>query len=168
MKRKRVVIAFLLVLLIASFIPVHCLEIQELRKGRVVFVHAVSSGDNFAIGYKHSVELCFVWDYFKIDDNFRIVLHETVFPSSNTGLPVGPSENEKFYNDGNRFRISNMNRIIPEISLWVDEKYDNTLRIGDDESLKLFSLAGNTLLKVAINKVFVSRFILIKARMLIA
>ena len=168
MKRKRFVIAFLLVLLIAvSFIPVHCLEIEESRKGDVVFIHAVYPGDHFSIGYRHSVELCFVWDYLRIDEEFRIVLYETTFPSCNTGLPYAPAENEKFFHDGDRFRISNMNRIIPAISLWVNEKYDNTMTIGN-RSLELFSLAGNTLLRVAIKKESVLRFMLIKARSMIA
>ncbi|MEA3470951.1 MAG: DUF1850 domain-containing protein, partial [Thermodesulfobacteriota bacterium] len=138
-----------------------------LRKGRVLFVHAVSPGDNFSIGYKHSVELCSVWDYYRIDEKFRIVLYETTFPSCNTGLPVAPSGNETFYHDGDSFRISNMNRIIPVLSLWVDEEYDNTIMIGS-KALKLYSLAGNTLLQVAIKKEPVLRFVLIKARILIA
>ncbi|MBW2636215.1 MAG: DUF1850 domain-containing protein [Deltaproteobacteria bacterium] len=166
MKKGRVLIAFLLVLLAASFIPVHCLEIEELRKGSVLSVYAVSSGDSFSIGYKHSVELCSVWDYYRIDETFRIVLYETTFPSCNTGLPVAPSENETFHNDGDRFRISNMNRIIPSISLWVNEEYDNTIMIGDEAS-KLYSLAGNTLLGIAIEKETVVRFLLMKARILL-
>ncbi len=167
MKKGRVVIAFLVVLLTASFIPVHCLEIEELRKAEVLFVHAVSPGDYFSIGYKHSVELCSVWDYYRIDEAFRIVLYETIFPSCNTGLPVAPSENETFHHDGDSFRISNMNRIIPSISLWVDEEYNNTITIGV-ETLKLYSLAGNTLLQVAIKKVSALRFLLMKVKILIA
>jgi hypothetical protein len=166
MKKGRVVIAFLLVLLTASFIPVHCLEIEELRKGSVLSVHAVSPGDSFSIWYKHSVELCSVWDYYRIDETFRIVLHETTFPSCNTGLPVAPSENETFHHDGDSFRISNMNRIIPSISLWVNEEYDNTIMIGSEAS-KLYSLAGNTLLGVAIKKETVVRFVFMKARILL-
>jgi hypothetical protein len=166
MKKGRVLIAFLLVLLTASFIPVHCLEIEELRKGRVLFVHAVSPGDSFSIGYKHSVELCSVWDYYRIDETFRIVLYETTFPSCNTGLPVAPCENETFHHDGDSFRISNMNRIIPSISLWVNQEYDNTIMIGSETS-KLYSLAGNTLLRVAIKKEAVVRFLLMKARILL-
>lgn len=165
MKKGRVIAAFLVVLLTTSFIPVHCLEIEELRKGSVLFVHAVSPGDSFTIGYKHSVELCSVWDYYRIDEKFRIILYETTFPSCNTGLPVAPSENEIFHHDGDSFRISNMNRVIPSISLWVNEMYDNTITIGDKTS-KLYSLAGDTLLGVEIKKETAIGFFLMKARLL--
>jgi len=163
MKKERVFIAFLLVLLTASFIPIHFLQIEELRKGRVLFIHAVSPGDRFSIGYKHSVELCSVWDRYRIDETFRIVLYETTFPSCNTGLPVATSENETFHHDGDSFRISNMNRIIPSISLWVNEEYDNTIVIGTEVS-KLYSLAGNTLLGVEVKRAIVLRFLFMKAR----
>ena len=46
--------------------------------------------------YRHSVELCRVWDYFRIDGQYRLVLDETVFGSSNTGLPSVLGDGERF------------------------------------------------------------------------
>jgi hypothetical protein len=55
-----------------------------------------------------------------------------------------------------------VNRVLPSIDLQVHEKTDNTLKVGD-ESLKLYSLAGNTLLRIRVRKTCLGEYLWLKA-----
>jgi hypothetical protein len=155
------------VLLLCSLISFNVLEIDAIRKEHVVFVHIIHPGDTFATRYTHSVELCHVWEFFRIDEQYRIVLYETTFSSCNTGLPVSLAGNEKLHHEGDHFRVSDMHRVVSGLSLWVHEKYGNMLKIGDAEAIRLSLLAGNTLLKVTIRNITFPEYIYLKAKTLL-
>lgn len=168
MDKKRIIILFsIAALFFFSLIPCHVLRIEAARKNRPVFVHIVRPNDRFSTCYIHSVELCPVREYFKIDKNFRIVLYETTFSSCNTGLPTTLSGDEKFHADGDHMRISDMHRILQQLDLWVNEKYDNTLTLGDGGVLRLPSLAGDTLLRVTVERLTFLEFLYLKARIFV-
>ncbi len=168
MDKKRIIILFsIAALFFFSLIPFHVLRIEAAKKNRTVFVHTVRPDYSFSTSYIHSVELCPVREYFKIDNTFRIVLYETTFSSCNTGLPTTLSGDEKFYDDGTHLRISNMHRILPQLDLWVNKKYDNTLTLGDGGILKLPSLAGDTLLRVTVERLTFLEFLYLKARIFV-
>lgn len=162
-KRKAFFIIIFIFLFSLSFIPLHVLQLMAFREGKVVSLYIVRPDDRFEIKYIHSVENCPVSDFFTVDDNFRIILYETTFSSCNTGLPCTLSGEEVLTMEKDHFRISKMHRIFPELFLWVNEKYDNTLKIGD-HSFKLFSLAGNTLLKLSIRKISFLQFAFLKVK----
>jgi hypothetical protein len=147
------VFAFLLVgvLLAVGFIPLHILEIREARQGKTVFMQRVSPGETFSLAFVHSVEKSPVTDYFRIDDAFRIVLYETAFRSLNTGLPATISAGQTLSRTDQGFRLSILDRVIPDIQLWVDERYAGALEIGGTD-VSLAALAGNTLLQVRVRK----------------
>jgi hypothetical protein len=155
-----VIIAAALIAALASF-PVHVLQIDALKEGSPVFVRIVHPGSEFALGFIHSVELSPVWDYFRVDDSYRIILYETAIRSFNTGLPSTLTGEEKLHREGDGFRISGVNRVLPSIDLWVHERTDNTLKVKDD-SLKLYSLAGNTLLRISIRKACLGEYLYLK------
>ncbi|HTZ39036.1 MAG TPA: DUF1850 domain-containing protein [Syntrophales bacterium] len=142
-------------------VPVHVLQIDALREGSPVFVQIVHPGSEFALGFIHSVELSPVWDYFRVDDLYRIVLYETAIRSFNTGLPSTLTGEERLHRERDGFRISGVNRVLPSIDLWVHERTDNTLKVKDD-SLKLYSLAGNTLLRISIRKTRLGEYLYLK------
>jgi hypothetical protein len=144
-----------------GFYPVHVLQIDALREGSPVFVRIVHPGNEFALGFIHSVELSPVWDYFRVDDSYRIILYETAVRSFNTGLPSTLTGEERLYRERDGFRISGVNRVLPSIDLWVHERTDNTLKVKDD-SLKLYSLAGNTLLRISIRKTRLGEYLYLK------
>lgn len=167
MKKIRIIIlVFLSVLFVLLFFPLHVLQIQAVREGKTVCIEPITRGDRFAIGYLHSVELCSVWDFFTVDEQYRIVLSETTFSSCNTGLPAVLSAEEVFRVEKDQFRISNMHRVVKELSLWVDEKYNNTLKIRDGRTITLPELAGNTLLCITIKKVSCGKFAYLTARLM--
>jgi hypothetical protein len=151
-KRTVCLILFAALVLVAGLFPVHVLQIEEPRKQRVVFIRSLQPGDRFSLMYLHSVELCRVWDYFRIDGEYRLLLDETVFGSSNTGLPSVLGVGERFTRGEKASRISNMQRILPAIEIWVKRSYENTLEFGNRKIL-LPELAGDTLLRLHIRKI---------------
>ncbi len=148
-KRTILMIFFAALVLAAGLYPLHILQIEEPRKGKVVFVRPVEPGVRFSLMYRHSVELCRVWDHFRVDGEYRIILFETVFGSSNTGLPAVLGSGERFTRGEKTSRISNMRRILPAIEMWVNQSYENTLELGN-QKISLPALAGNTLLRLRI------------------
>ena len=155
-----VIVAAALIAALGSF-PVHVLQIDALREGSPVFVRIVCPGSEFALGFIHSVELSPVWDYFRIDDSYRIILYETAIRSFNTGLPSTLTGEERLHRERDGYRISGVNRVLPSIDLWVHERTDNTLKVKED-SLKLYSLAGNTLLRISIRKACLGEYLYLK------
>jgi hypothetical protein len=149
--KKGIILAVALIAVL-GFIPLHVLQIDALREERPVFIRIVRPGAEFALGYTHSVELSPVWDYFRVDDSYRMILYETTIRSFNTGLPNTLTGEERLHRESDGFRISGMNRLLPLIDLWVHERTDNKLKTEDSGPLKLYSLAGNTLLRISIRK----------------
>jgi hypothetical protein len=137
--------------------PVHVLVVEDARSETVVWYRLLEPGDRFVLMYRHSVELCHVWDHFQIDGEYGLVLNETVFPSSNTGLPALLGDGERLARGENGFRISNMRRVLPAVEIWVDQRYDNTLMFGT-QKVNLPELAGNTLLRLQTKKVILAEF----------
>jgi hypothetical protein len=150
-KRTVCLILFATLVFAASLFSVHVLQIEAPRKDRIVFVRSIQPGDRFSLMYRHSVELCPIWDYIRIDGEYRLILEETVFGSSNTGLPSVLGVGERFTRGEKSSRISNMRRILPAIEIWVKKPYDNTLEFGNRKIL-LPELAGDTLLRIHIQK----------------
>lgn len=163
MKKGKILFIMAAVLIAAlGSIPFHILQIDVLKEERPVFVRIVRPGNEFALGYIHSVELSPVWDYFRVDDSYRMILYETAIRSFNTGLPSTLAGEERLHWERDGFRISGMNRVLPVIDLWVHERTDNTLNVGDSDPLKLYSLAGNKLLRISIRKTTVGSYLYLK------
>jgi hypothetical protein len=55
-----------------------------------------------------------------------------------------------------------MSRVLPVIDLWVHERTDNTLKLEDIKPLKLYLLAGNTLLRISIRKTSFGEYLYLK------
>jgi hypothetical protein len=162
-KRNFSLFLFVALALAAGLYPVRILQVEAPRKNTVVFIRIVKPGDHFSLAYQHSVELCRIEDYFSIDGEGRLVLDETDFASSNTGLPSVLSGEERFTRQETSSRISNMKRILPAIEVWVDQRYDNTLEFGE-QKVRLAGLAGNTLLRFNIRKVIGAEYIYLKIK----
>jgi hypothetical protein len=167
MKAGKFVIAGLAVVILGcGFYPLHVLKIDALREGRTVHARLVRPDDRLTIGFIHSVEHCPVRDHFTIDRAYRLVLRETTFASSNTGLPYSCGPGETFANEGTQFRIGNRHIVFSAIDLWVDRKYDNVLIFGKEAELPLPSLAGNTLLRMSTERITAAHYLFLKAKTL--
>jgi hypothetical protein len=168
MVRKTLLLLLVAVTILWSVLPCcHILQIRAPRKGKIVFVARIEPNDRFATKYIHSVELCPVWEFFRIDEEYRIVLYETTFCSSNVGMPYAAFGQERFHVEKNGFRISNMHRVLPMLALWVNAKYDNTFEFKS-RRLQLALLAGNTLVDVSVEEVSPFRFLYLTLRSKVA
>ncbi|MBN2569203.1 MAG: DUF1850 domain-containing protein [Deltaproteobacteria bacterium] len=155
MRRKVILLSSIIFLVIVpiSLVPVHVFQIEALREGIILHLERVTPGFRFSLGFMHSVERCPVWDHMKVDDDYNMVTYATEFWSSRTGLPYAAFGNETFRAEGDHFIIENMHRIIPSVDQWVNTKYDNSLRFEDGREIKLPSLAGDTLLRITIERI---------------
>lgn len=138
---------------IAALVPLSLFCIEAPREERLLYVRTVCPGDGLSLSFIHSVEKCPVRDHIEIDDEYRMVNIATEFWTSRTGLPYAPFGDETWSVEGDHFRIDNMKRVLPEIYLWVDKQYENLLVFHDGQELKLPDLAGDTLLKLSIERV---------------
>jgi len=136
----------------AALFPLTVLQIEERRTGQVVLVGALKPDARLSLMYRHSVELSPVTDHFLVDREGRLVLTETVFSSSNTGLPTVLGEGERLTREPGAYRISGMRRVLPALDLWVDRRAENTLRFAGRE-IVLAELAGDTLLRLQVREV---------------
>jgi len=153
-----VFLAFLVILTLAGIYPLHVLRIENPRTGEAFFVRPVRLNDTFSLSYKHSVELCRIWDFYRVGDGYRLLLDATSFGSSNTGLPALLGKGETLTREKNGYRISNMRRELPYVDFWVHAAYENTLEFAG-ESVNLPLLAGNALLRLSIQKTALFAFV---------
>jgi hypothetical protein len=141
----------ILALTTAGFYPVHFLQIENPQTEKVFLVHCVSVKDRFSLSYKHSVELCRVSDRYLVDDRYRMVVYETAFGSSNTGLPSVLGQGEILLREENNYLISNMKRTFSHVDFWVNKAYENSLEFAGT-NIRLPLLAGNSLLRLSLEK----------------
>lgn len=137
---------------IAGCWPLHALVITPFRAGEPVFARIVAPGETFSLGFMHSVEHCPVSDRIRIDNRYTMVVVETEFATSRTGLPHAAFGQEVYHRESDRFRITNMHRPVAEIFQWVNHRYDNTLQFDGAPPIRLASLAGDALLHIHIQK----------------
>jgi hypothetical protein len=142
--------------------PVHALQISAVKRDRVVYLQRICPGDRFSTGYVHSVELSPVHEFYRLDQDCRMILTGTTFRSSNVGLPYAAFGEEVFHTETNGFRITNMHRVIPRLLIWADQSYQNRLQFKDQD-LALYEFAGNTLIEVQIETLCLSRYLTEKA-----
>ena len=71
-----------------SFQPLSFLVVRDKTTGEEIFAQRISPGEKFKLTYIHSVEKILVTGIFTVDEDNRIILLETYFPSPGTGLPV--------------------------------------------------------------------------------
>ena len=165
MKTGKIAMAGLVVVILGcGFYPLHILKIDALREEKTVYARLIRPDDRLTSGFIHSVEHCPVRDHFTIDRTYCLVLRETTFASSNTGLPFSCGPNETLVNEGNQFRLGNRHIVFSSIDLWVDKKYDNILLLGNEEELQLPSLAGNTLLRLSTTEITLAHYLFTKVR----
>lgn len=167
MKIKTIIIfsAVVSVLVGLCLYPVHVLGIQNTKDGRWIFFKIIHPGEAFSTRYTHSVFERPVWDIYRIDARYRMMLEETIFPSHGYGLPFRTNRNEKFKirEDGN-YSISNINRHIPSLYLRVQHQYGNVFTFSERISLDLSSILGDALVEMRIHKLKLIKYLLQETR----
>ncbi len=144
--------AAILALVLVARITFPVLELAAPKTGKVILSRMISPETTFALGFRHSVELSFVWDLFRPDGEDRLVLYETRFHSSNAGLPSSLAEGEAIHLEKDILRITGRRQRIASLHFWVNSESENTLIINGKETYLLAELAGDGLLELSLRR----------------
>ena len=138
---------------LGAFLFFYPLEVLTLTKGEeVLFCAKVNPGDTFQLAFLHSIALSEVRDFFLIDGEHRIVLTETRFQGQGTGLPSNPAPGERLHREGDWFRITGMQRVLPSIHWRVQSQWRNRFRFGSDSEADLSARIGDVLIHIQVQK----------------
>lgn len=131
----------------------HTLWVFTLRNDNtIIFLRVVKPKDTFLLKYLHSVALSDVWERFVIDNDYEFVLTETRFQGQGAGLPTSLSGNEKLTREGDWFKITGMNRMVPLIYWRVQAKWKNRLYFRNEPEMNLSRLLGDALILLEVEK----------------
>ena len=138
---------------LGAFLFFYPLQVLTLTKDdRILFFKRVNPGDTFQLAFLHSIALSEVRDFFLIDGEHRIVLTETRFQGQGTGLPYNPAPGERLHREGDWFRITGMQRVLPSIHWRVQSQWRNRFRFGSDPELDFSARIGDALIHIQVQK----------------
>jgi len=142
----------IIIIIVLFLVPVYTLELRLFPDGELIFKQIIQPGDKFILKYTHSVALTPVWEIFIINKGYQIILVETDFLDHGAGLPYTTFDKEIFVEEGGRFKIKNMQRIISTpIYYRIGAVRENVFYFKDEE-INLSSLVGDKLLTLEINR----------------
>jgi len=145
---------------LGTFLFFYPLEVLTLTKGdRVLFFKRVNPGDTFQLAFLHSIALSEVRDFFLIDAEYRMILTETRFQGQGTGLPYNLAQGEQLHREGDWFRITGMQRVIPSIFWRVQSQWRNRFRFGNDSESDLSAGIGDALIQIQIQKMNLASYL---------
>lgn len=121
----------------------NALLIRDGNSNKVIARYPLQEGEQFAIGFTHSVNQNFVEDRYQIL-NQEIQVYETLYYHFGAGVQTELKEQEilTYLEDGGML-ISNINQSIPHLYYNISPVYDHILRIHETE-ISLKELAGET------------------------
>ena len=138
---------------LGAFLFLYPIWVLTLTKNdQIIFLRSVKPGDTFQLAYLHSVALSDVRDFLLIDSEYRIVLTETRFQGQGTGLPYNIAKGEKLLREGDWFRITGMQRVLPSIHWRVQSQWRNRFRFGSDSESDLSARIGDALIHIQVQK----------------
>lgn len=130
-------------------LPVFILE----KQGKIILLRVAKPGDTFLLGYLHSVAKTDVWEEFIIDNDYQMVLTQTMFQGQGAGLPYNLAENEKLIRDGSWFKITGMRRVVPTINWRIDSQWQSRFRFGQEEIIPVATLAGDGVAQIKVRRI---------------
>jgi len=135
---------------LGAFLFLFPIGVLTLSQGddQILLARRITSGDTFQLTYLHSVALSDVREIFFIDSRYRIVLSETRFQGQGTGLPYNLAQGEKLHREGDWFRITGMQRVIPFIFWRVQSAWHNRFRFKEEPEINLSARIGNELVHI--------------------
>jgi hypothetical protein len=152
--RKSIIFFLLLLLGLGFLVSQHSFWVLSLGSGdRILWFRAVEPGDSFQLRYLHSIALSDVWEIFRIDPEYRIVLTETRFQGQGAGLPYNLAPGERLTREGRWFRISGMKRVVPSISWTVQKEWRDRFRFKEEPEINFSSLVGDALIRIQVKKI---------------
>jgi hypothetical protein len=157
---SRRIVLFSGVIGLGAFLFFYPLEVLTLAKDdQIVFCKIVNPGDTFQLSFLHSIALSEVRDLFLIDAEYRMVLTETRFQGQGTGLPYTPGPGEQLLREGDWFRITGMQRILPSIHWRIQSQWRNRFRFGSDSESDLSARIGDALIHIQVQKMNLASYL---------
>ncbi len=135
-------------LLLWVCVPIHSLSVTDLSTGDTLLYAPISPGDTLKTVYIHSLELTPVWEYFRIDAEYGIVLTDTLYESSGAGLPIPIAGQDSFTKEGDQFHIFDIQQRLPSIVLRVNAAYENRLIVNDTLTFNLSETPGDGVVRI--------------------
>jgi len=154
LKKKSLIIGLIIIIFIILlfYIPIYTLDLKSFPDKEIVFSKRVLPGDEYTLKYTHSVALTPVWEMFRINKKYQIILIETDFLDHGAGLPYAAFGKEIFVEEDSKFKIKNMNRIIHTPFYYRIGAIREDIFYFKYKEINLSSLLGDKLLTIEINK----------------
>jgi hypothetical protein len=152
MRKPGIIIVFAIVAggIIAGGMTRHVLTLRD--NDTIIFIRAVEPADTFLLKYLHSVSLTDVWEQFKIDSGFDLVLTETRFKGQGAGLPIDLSHGEKLVRKDDWFIISGMKRKIPLLYWRVQALWQDRFRFKNEPEINVSKIYGDALILINVDE----------------
>lgn len=157
-----ITIIVIIFIIFTAFIEIYALQVNLPRTGELIYSRRIRCNESFFVTNIHSVELCKITEYFRFDNNCNIILYEAAAPYSSYGLPYAAFGDEKFIIEDDVFRVTNMSRLIPEIVIFAEKKYENTVYFKNDV-FKLYDPSGYQLVRIYVEKTPLWKYALVRA-----
>ena len=157
---RRGIIALFLLLCLGGFLTLYPIWVLSFsRANKIIFFKVIQPGDTFQLGYLHSIALSDVWDSFLVDSDYRIVLTETRFQGQGMGLPFNIDQGEQLHREGEWFRLTGRQQIVPSIIWRVQSQWRNRFRFGTDSETDFSARIGDALIHIQIQKMNLASYL---------
>jgi len=140
-----------LLVVAAAFYPLSSLEIRDIHDDKVLFMSRVSKGETFEIRYIHSVERVPVAGIFRVSDENRIEVEESIFSSYGAGLP-SDSPREDVIFEGNQMRIRHRDVTMERLRLFISP-FTQQQFIFSGKTVDLFALKEGHIVEIRVRRV---------------
>ncbi len=150
---RKILVISLFLATAGIFVAAYPLTVLSLEtQGKVLYARIVRDGATFQLGYLHSVAKSDVWDTFRVDSRGRIVLLESRFQGQAYGLPAGPAGHEQWAREGDWFRLTGMDRVVPSIDWRIQPEWKDRFRFQDEPEIDVSARLGNGLIHIQVKK----------------
>ena len=94
-----------------------------------------------------------------IDGEHRIVLTETRFQGQGTGLPYNQAPGERLHREGDWFRITGMQRVLPSIHWRVQSQWRNRFRFRSNSEADVSARIGDALIHIQVGRMSLASYL---------
>ncbi|MCT4619756.1 MAG: DUF1850 domain-containing protein [Marinisporobacter sp.] len=134
------IIFLILSLIVIYFIQIPVLLLEDLKSSNIIFMHKISSYDQFTMHWMHSVELAPWEETFYVDNDDKIILDYTRFKAFGAGVPDGAGK-KTVVKDGWIYFLE-INQPMPNLAYGISNFAKHTFYFKD-QTLKLYEMVPN-------------------------
>jgi hypothetical protein len=148
--RKEFLIPGILSVFIVLF-PMSSLEVRDINDNRTLFMSRVSKGETFEIRYIHSVEKIPVAGIFKVSDENRIEVEESIFSSYGAGLPSDTPREDVIF-EGSQMRVRHRDVAMERLRLFISP-FTQQQFIFSGKTVDLFAVKEGHIVEIRVRRI---------------